>query len=108
MKPKETETMNDISQSEVQHQRKELCSYLHRVATSRNITHAQIANKTGHLQQNVSRMLAAKNSPSLDNFLKLCDAVGVHVFVIDKEKVSLDFAKTLHSYSSQSGNKQTD
>lgn len=96
--------MNDISQPKVQQQRQALCSYLHRVATSRNITHAQIADKTGLLQPNVSRMLSAKNSPSLDNFLKLCDAVGVHVFVIDKEKVSLDFAKTLHSYSSQSGN----
>lgn len=61
-----------------------LCQYLKEVAAERGITHEMIAERTGFQRANVSRMLAGKYSPTLDNFLTLCQAIGVYVFIIDK------------------------
>lgn len=44
-----------------------------------NITQEEVAEKTGFIQSNVSRMLAGKYSPTLDKLLMLCEAVGTRL-----------------------------
>lgn len=74
-----------------------LCSYLQEVATKHNVTHDMIAERTGFQRSNVSRMLSGKYSPSLDNFIKLCDAIGVYLFIIDKDSTGSDLAETMRT-----------
>jgi len=66
--------------------RKILLQYLRQVAADKNITHAQISEKTGFTQNNVSRMLMGRYSPSLENFIKLAEAIDVYIFIIDKHE----------------------
>lgn len=61
-----------------------LCEYLRKTAIEKGIYQEEIANKTGFTQSNVSRMLSGKYPPSLDNFIKLAEAIGVYFFIIDK------------------------
>ena len=61
-----------------------LCKYLAQVAREKGITQEMISEKTGFTQPNVSRMLQGKYSPSLDNFMKIAESVGVYFFIIDK------------------------
>lgn len=61
-----------------------LCDYLKELAKEKGITHKQIAEKTGFMENNVSRMLAGKYAPTLDNFIILCDAINTYFFIIDK------------------------
>lgn len=62
-----------------------LCDYLRELAKEKGITHKQIAEKTGFMENNVSRMLSGKYAPSLDNFIILCDAINTYFFIIDKD-----------------------
>lgn len=62
-----------------------LCHYLASLAKAKNMTTVELAEKTGFKQPNVSRMLAGKYPPTLDNFIKLADALGVYIFIIDKD-----------------------
>lgn len=62
-----------------------LCLFLKSEAESKGITQQQIANKCGWHQQTVQRMLSGKFSPSLDNFIKLADAIGVNFFMESKD-----------------------
>jgi len=55
-----------------------LCLFLKTEAETKGITQQQIADKCGWHQQTVQRMLSGKFSPSLDNFIKLADAIGVN------------------------------
>ena len=66
--------------------RKILLQYLRQVASDKKITHAEIAEKTGFSANNVSRMLMGRYSPSLENFIKLAEAIEVFIFVIDKNE----------------------
>ena len=52
-----------------------LCLFLKSEAVAKGITQQQIADKCGWHQQTVQRMLSGKFSPSLDNFIKLADAI---------------------------------
>ncbi|MCD4680683.1 MAG: helix-turn-helix domain-containing protein [Bacteroidales bacterium] len=61
-----------------------LCNYLRQIAREKGITHQEIADKTGFIASNVTRMLSGKYSPSLVNFIKLAEAVDAFIFVIDK------------------------
>jgi len=56
--------------------RQEMCRHLADAAKKKGITQKVIAERTGFKQNNVSRMFHGKYSPSLDNFLRLCEAVG--------------------------------
>ena len=56
-----------------------LLTTLQELANEKGITEKQIADKTGFIQSNVSRMFAGKYSPLLDNFIQLADAVGYHI-----------------------------
>ena len=62
-----------------------LCQYLSDVASQKNITQQQIAEKTGFTRSNVCRMLSGRYSPSIDNFIKLTEAIDVYFFIIDKD-----------------------
>jgi transcriptional regulator with XRE-family HTH domain len=62
-----------------------LMHYLRDLAKEKGITQEQIAQKTGFESSNVNRMLAGKYSPTLENFIKLADAIHTYFFVIDKE-----------------------
>jgi transcriptional regulator with XRE-family HTH domain len=68
--------------------RKTLLKYLQQIADEKKITHQQIADLTGFKRNNVGRMLAGHYSPSLDNFMKLAQAVGCYFFVAEKESGS--------------------
>ena len=63
-----------------------LMEYLHKTAVEKKITQEEIAEKTGFSRANVSRMLAGRYAPSLDNFMKLAEAVNVYFFIIDKDE----------------------
>jgi|LakMenEpi03Aug12_release.lakeMendotaPanAssembly.Ray.scaffolds.fasta_scaffold3284093_1 transcriptional regulator with XRE-family HTH domain len=69
----------------IQIARKMLLDYLKEQIALKGITQDQLSQITGFTQSNISRMLSSKYSPSLDNFLKLCEAANVYVFIIDKE-----------------------
>lgn len=71
--------------SKIEMARKMLLDYIKEQMAEKKITQEMIATKTGFTQSNISRMLNAKYSPSLDNFLILCEAVNTFVFIIDKE-----------------------
>lgn len=62
-----------------------LCNYLASLAKEKGLSTYKLAEMTGFKQPNVHRMLAGKYSPSLDNFIKLCDAIGVYIFILEKE-----------------------
>lgn len=65
--------------------RRILLRFVSEQAKAKGITHEQIASKTGFDRSNVGRMLAGRFSPTLDNFLRLAEAVEVYFFLSDKE-----------------------
>lgn len=58
---------------------------IRRAALDKGITHQAIADITGFKQANVSRLLSGKYIPRLDNFLKLCEAIGIQVTLDDQK-----------------------
>ncbi|MFW5944946.1 MAG: helix-turn-helix domain-containing protein [Bacteroidota bacterium] len=74
-----------INEKKYKEARKMLCQYLYYLAKQKGITQSQIARKTGFTRNNVSRMLSGRYSPSLDNFIRLAEAVDSFFFIIDKE-----------------------
>ncbi|MBN2747365.1 MAG: helix-turn-helix transcriptional regulator [Bacteroidales bacterium] len=83
--------MNEEKYSEA---RKMLCKYLFSLAREKGITQEQIAEKTGFKRSNVSRMLSGAYSSSLDNFIKLAEAIDTYFFIIDK-KADDDLVETM-------------
>ena len=67
---------------------KVLVLLLKNVAHEKNITHQEIAEKTGLIKSNVERLFALKYSPSLLVFLAVANAVGVNFYFEDKEEKS--------------------
>lgn len=65
--------------------RKMLTEYVKQYAEFKGITQTQIAQATGFTQGNVSRILSAKYSPTLDNFLKIAGAVGVRLEIMQAD-----------------------
>ena len=65
--------------------RKMLLSYLQQVIKENKSIQNEIAEKMGIKPASLSRMLRGEFSPSLDLFLKLCDAIGCYHFIIEKE-----------------------
>jgi transcriptional regulator with XRE-family HTH domain len=58
---------------------------LKEIATEKGITQEIIAQRSGLIQSNVSRIFALKYKPTLDTFLQVAKAVGVNFFFEDKE-----------------------
>lgn len=56
-----------------------LLRFLHGEAKNKGITQEQMAIKTGFDSSNVNRMLNYRYSPTLENFLKLADSIGVRL-----------------------------
>ena len=75
----------DINEEKFKEAREMLCEYLKQTAREKKITLEEIAEKTGFTLSNVGRMLSGKYPPTLDNFLKLAEAVDAYLFVIDKD-----------------------
>lgn len=75
-----------INEQKFREARKMLMEYLRATALEKGITHAQIAEKTGFSPNNVSRMLMGHYAPSLDNFLRLAEAINIYFFIIDKDE----------------------
>lgn len=65
--------------------RRVLCLFLKTEAQAKGLTYQVLAERTGFSQPNVSQILNAKYAPSLDNFLKLADAIGVNFFMESKD-----------------------
>jgi len=55
------------------------------IAKEKDITHEQIAKKTGLLRNNVSRIFSLKYCPSLKIFIAIAMAIEVNFFFEDKE-----------------------
>lgn len=62
-----------------------IMNLLKEIAEKKSITQEDIAQKTGFTQSNISRMFAGKYSPKIDNVLALCNAIGVNIFIQDKD-----------------------
>ena len=65
--------------------RKMLLDYLKKQIEEKGYTQAELSEKTGFTQSNISRMLSAKYPPTLDNLIALADAANCYIFVIDKD-----------------------
>ncbi len=75
-----------------------LCLFLKTEADAKGITQQEIADKCGWHQQTVQRMLSGKFAPTLDNFIKLADAIRVNFFMESKDSNSdsnRDFEKAM-------------
>ena len=58
---------------------------LYNIAQAKGITQAEIAEKTGLDRANVSRIFSGRYSPSLNNVLKIADAIGVFLTFEDRD-----------------------
>lgn len=58
---------------------RQLLGFLKIEAAKKGITEVEIAERTGLHQPNVSRMLACRYMPTIDNFMKLAQAIGVNL-----------------------------
>jgi len=70
-----------INEMKYKEARKMLCRYLYELAKEKGISQDKIAEKTGFNRNNVSRMLSGRYSPSLDNFIRLAEAVDTYFFI---------------------------
>ena len=64
--------------------RTRLVERLRERAAECKLTHGQIAELTGFQRQNVTRVLGGKYPPTIDTFLKIADAVGLKVSLLEK------------------------
>lgn len=67
---------------------KVLVQLLKEIAEDKGISQQQIADETGLLRSNVSRLFSLKYKPNLDIFLKVAMAVKVNFFFADQEDKS--------------------
>ena len=71
--------------NKIQTARKMLLDYLKEQIALKGLSQYQISELTGFTQGNISRLLKSKYSPSLDNFIKICNAIGVDITLNDKK-----------------------
>jgi len=64
--------------------RKSLMNYLRDLAKDKGVLQETIADKTGFTSNNVSRMLSGRYPPTLDNLIRLADAIGYDVAFVNK------------------------
>ncbi len=62
-----------------------LIDELKKKVEEKKITRDYLEQATGFKQSNISRIFSKKYGISLPNFIKLCEAVGVRLIIIDKE-----------------------
>ena len=71
---------------------------LKNIAEQKEISHQQIANKTGYKRSSITRFFGAKYKPGLDLFLEIAKAVKVNFFFEDQESktdLNLCFEKAM-------------
>jgi len=71
---------------------------LKNVAQAKGITHQDIADRTGLLRSNVSRLFSLKYCPSLKIFISISIAIGMNWFLEDKEgttELNVEFEKAM-------------
>lgn len=56
-----------------------LLGFLKQIAREKGMTEVQISETSGFIRPNVNRMFSGKYMPTLDNFIRLGDAVGVRL-----------------------------
>ena len=86
-----------MNQNFAKEKRKLLLAYLKVTAKNKGLTATKIAQMTGMQRPNVSRMFAAKHPPTLDNFISLCQAIGVSFKEIDTSNTQNE----IHSWISK-------
>jgi len=59
--------------------RKLLLEYIRQYADHLGVTQLEIALRTGFTQSNVSRILSAKYSPTMDSFIRIAGALDLHL-----------------------------
>lgn len=67
-----------------QEKRIALMQYLNKLRIDKGITQEELANITGFERSNINRMMFAKYSPTLDNFITIADALGYQVSILEK------------------------
>lgn len=70
-----------MSEKRIEELRVKLLDAIREHMEANNITQESIVEQTGFIRSNISRMLAGKFPPTLDNLLILCDAVGLRLEV---------------------------
>ncbi|MCE3278046.1 MAG: Helix-turn-helix domain [Bacteroidetes bacterium] len=70
-----------MTEKQIEISRKNLLQAISDHMIANNITQEDAAEKSGFIQSNISRMLAGKFSPNLDNLIILCDAIGMKLEV---------------------------
>ena len=66
----------------------QLISELFRIAKTRKITHQLIADRTGKHRPHITAIASSKQDPTLNNFIMICEAVGVEVKLTDLNQLS--------------------
>jgi transcriptional regulator with XRE-family HTH domain len=77
---------------------KTLVLMLKNIAEAKGITQEQIAEKSGLLQSNISRVFSLRYCPTLQTFLAIATAIEVNFFFEDKEsktELSVMFEKAM-------------
>ena len=64
---------------------KVLVLLLKEVAEQKKLTKQEVADTAGITQSNLSRLFAVKYKPNLDLFLRVANAVGLHVYLDNKK-----------------------
>lgn len=64
---------------------KVLVLMLKNIAEEKGITQEQIAERSGLLQSNISRVFSLKYSPTLQTFIAIASAIEVNFFFEDRE-----------------------
>jgi transcriptional regulator with XRE-family HTH domain len=59
--------------------------YLSKLIDDRQLTQAQIAEQTGYIQPNISRILSGQYSPSLDILTNIANAAGYDVAFVNQD-----------------------
>lgn len=77
--------MNNINEQSNEQQWKLLVILLEKIALAKNISHVQIAEKSGLKTSNLSRMFNLQYCPNLRTFIKVAKAIEVNFFFEDKE-----------------------
>lgn len=63
---------------------KRLLQELKNLSKYKSLTETVIADFTGLKQQSVNRMFSGNFMPTLDNLIKLCDAIGVDLIIKER------------------------
>lgn len=70
-----------MKEKQIEKMRQKLLDQIREHMEANNISQEEAAERSGFIQSNVSRMLAGKFPPTLDNLLILCVAVGLRLEV---------------------------